>query len=229
LLTTVRQTTQRGRKIAGLFRDGKAAQALAMKRRDGTARLVGGDQDQVIGKIADLYLERRDRLLAEGARRGITIFVLTNEDAADISRAVRDRLKARGEVAGDEVIYPAVDLRGERYELPIAAGDCLRLFKRVWGEAAGRRALVGSNGDIVEVVGCGDRGLRLRGKQGFVGEVPWSRLKDRSGRLLLGYRYALTVDAAQGLTFDEHIDALPRGTDVPAVRKPRASPGPSMG
>src|SRR5208283_2756410 len=32
LLTTIRQTTRRGREIAGLFRDGEAATALAMKR-----------------------------------------------------------------------------------------------------------------------------------------------------------------------------------------------------
>ncbi len=59
LLSTVRQETRRGRKIAGLFRDGKAAEALAMKREDGTAWLVGGDQDQVIERIADLYRRRR--------------------------------------------------------------------------------------------------------------------------------------------------------------------------
>jgi len=43
--------------------------------------------------------------------------------------------------------------------------------------------------------------------------IEWRRLRDEeSGRLLLGFGYALTIDAAQGLTSDEHIDALPRGT-----------------
>ena len=56
LLTTIRQETARGREIAGLFREGKAAEALAMKREDGTAMLVGGDQGQVVDRIAELYL-----------------------------------------------------------------------------------------------------------------------------------------------------------------------------
>ncbi len=37
-------------------------QALAIKRQDGAARFIGGDQDQVIGRIADFYMERRDAL-----------------------------------------------------------------------------------------------------------------------------------------------------------------------
>jgi hypothetical protein len=43
-LTTIRQETARTRAIAGLFLEGRAAEALAMKRKDGTAMLVGGDQ-----------------------------------------------------------------------------------------------------------------------------------------------------------------------------------------
>ena len=60
LLTTVRQETARAREIAGLFRDGRTAEAFDMKRQDGTAWRIGGDQDQVIDRIADLYMQRRD-------------------------------------------------------------------------------------------------------------------------------------------------------------------------
>jgi hypothetical protein len=43
--------------------------------------------------------------------------------------------------------------------------------------------------------------------------VEWRRLEDsKTGRLLLGFGHAMTVDAAQGITSDEHINALPRGT-----------------
>ena len=35
---------------------------------------------------------------------------------------------------------------------------------------------------------------------------------DATGRLLLGFGHALTIDASQGITSDEHINALPRGT-----------------
>jgi len=213
LLTTVRQVTKRGRRIAGLFREAKAEEALAMKREDGTALLLGGDQDQVIARIADLYIERRDILRASGSKRGVTISALTNEDAADISRAVRTRLKARGEIGRDEAIYDAIDQRGEQYRLPIATGDRLRLYRRTWARIDGKGGSIGNNGNIVEVVDKSDAGLRLRDKYGRVGDVDWRRLVDpKTGRLLLGFGHAFTIDAAQGTTSDEHINALPRGS-----------------
>jgi hypothetical protein len=57
------------------------------------------------------------------------------------------------------------------------------------------------------------QGLRFRTKEGELADIEWRRLADvGSNRLLLGFGHALTIDAAQGLTSDEHINALPRGT-----------------
>jgi hypothetical protein len=213
LLTTVRQETARGREIAGLFRAGKAAEALALKREDGTVRMVGGDQDEVVGQIADLYIRRRDALRAACSDRSVTISALTNQDAADISRAVRERLKACGELGRDEKVHAAVDQRGDTYDLPIATGDKLRLFRRTWARIEGKPGWIGNNGDIMDVVGQSERALQLRDADGRVGEVLWPTLKDeKSGRLLLGFGHALTIDSAQGITSGEHINALPRGT-----------------
>lgn len=215
IASTVRQTRQEDREIATLFREGQAAAALDRKRArgDGSARLLGGDQDQVIAQIAEFYLYRRDALAAAGARAGVTVSALTNEDAADISRAIRARMKARGEIAAEETVYKAIDQRGEQFELPLARGDKVRLFRRTYGVVDGRRASFGSNGDIVTVVGRSEDGLLLRDKAGRVGAVSWNTLTDqKSGRLLLGFGHVLTVDAAQGITSDEHINALPRGT-----------------
>jgi hypothetical protein len=213
LLTTMRQATDRARDIAGLFREGKAADALAMKRQDGHAMMIGGDREQVVAQIADLYIERRDVLRASGSKRGITISAPTNDEVAEISQAVRARLKQRGEVAADEVVYRAVDQRGQTYDLAIAAGDKLRLFRRTWGAVDGRLCEIGNNGDIVEVLGQSIDRVRLRTKDGRIADVEWRRLADQeTGRLLLGFGHALTIDAAQGITSDEHINALPRGT-----------------
>ena len=212
LLTTVRQTTRRGREIAGLFREGEAAKALAMKREDGHAMLAGGDYDQVVARIADPYITRRDILLGSRANGGITVSAPTNEDVAAISDAIRGRLRARGEIGADERIYPAIDQQGETYDLPLATGDRLRLFRKTWGSVGGRGCEIGSNGDIVEVLGQNANGLHVRSKRGDA-LVEWRRLKDeRTGRLLLGRGHALTTYAAQGVTSDEHINALPRGT-----------------
>jgi hypothetical protein len=213
LLTTIRQETGRGREIAGLFREGKAAEALAMKRDDGTAMLVGGDQGQVVDRIAELYLRRRDILLGSGDRRGVTISALTNADAADISQAVRARLKARGEIGNDEMLYQAIDQRGETYDLPLATGDRVRLFRQTAAFIDGKRGTIGNNGDLVEIVGRTEQGLRLRDQKGRVGAVEWRRLLDpETKRLFLGFGDALTIDSAQGITSGEHINALPRGS-----------------
>ncbi|MDU7520909.1 MAG: AAA family ATPase [Roseomonas mucosa] len=215
LLSTVRQTSVEDRRIAGLFRKGKAEEALALKRErgDGSARLLGGDQDQVVEQIADFYMARRDALTAGGSKLGITISAPTNEDVADISRAIRARMKARGEIGTDEQVLPAVDQRGQTYDLPLATGDKVRLFRRTMGTINGKSANFGSNGDVVTVAGQTEAGLLLRDKRGRVGEVPWRVLRDKpTGRLLLGHGHALTIDAAQGITSQEHINALPRGT-----------------
>jgi hypothetical protein len=212
--TTVRQNTQRAREIAGMFRAGQAAAALAMKREDGTAKLIGGDHGQVVERIATFYLERRDILQASGAKRGITISALTNEDAADISRAVRARLQARGEISQHETVYQAIDQRGETYDLPIAVGDKVRLFSKTYARfEEGPRGYIGSNGDIVSVVERLADGLRLKNQEGRIGFVSWDKLKERkTGKLHLGFGHVLTIDSAQGITSDEHINALPRGT-----------------
>lgn len=213
LLTTVRQETKRGRDIANLFRAGKAGEALAMKREDGTAMLVGGDQDEVIDRIADLYMERRDVLRAAGSSRGVTISALTNADAADISRAVRTRLKTRGELGEDERVYAAISRTKETYDMPLATGDKVRLYKKTSASIDGRHGFIGSNGDVVEIAGWTEGGVVLRDATGREGAVDWSKLTDQeTGRKLLGFGHALTVDSAQGITTGEHINALPRGT-----------------
>ncbi len=147
-------------------------------------------------------------------RHGVTISALTNQDAADISRAVRERMKARGELGGDEIVHQAVDQRGETYDLPIARGDKVRLFRKTWGRIGGEGpGFIGSNGDVVEVLGQSAEELRLRNADGQVADVAWNVLKDLHGdRLLLGFGHALTIDSAQGITSGEHINALPRGT-----------------
>ena len=221
LLSTVRQEAMEDRHIVGLFRENqsnhksRAAEALELKRARNaeSVQMLGGDNDQVVEQIADFYMRRRDALTAAGSKRGITISALTNEDAADISRAIRSRMRQRGELGADEVVYNALDQRGEQYELPIAAGDRVRLFHKTWAKIDGKGGWIGSNGDIVEVVGRTEAALVLRNKEGRVGAVEWHRLSDaQTGRLKLGFGHAMTIDAAQGITSDEHINALPRGS-----------------
>jgi len=206
--------------VRNKFHAAEVRQAIDMKRADGTIRLLSGDHDEVLAATARIYVERRDALLAQGPdRKGryktISMTALTNDDAADLSRAVRSILQERGEISKHEIRVEAVDQRGETYDLSIAQGDRLRLFRRTWGHADGKGVTVGNNGDVVEVVAHGDKGLRVRNRQGVEADVQWQRLRDpKTGRVMLGFGHAMTVDAAQGITSDEHINAMPKGSDL---------------
>ncbi len=213
LLTTVRQRSERGREIASLFREGQAGSALMMKRADGDAMMVGGDRGQVVAQIADHYISRRDILFSAGHGRTITVSAPTNDDVAEIGAAIRERLKARGEIAQNERGYPAIDQTGQTYDLTLAAGDRVRLFRKTWGTVGGEAKQVGNNGNVVTVLAELADGLRIRTQDGEVADVKWQKLlDDKTNRLLLGHGHAITIDSAQGITSDEHINALPRGT-----------------
>ena len=55
----------------------------------------------------------------------------------------------------------------------------------------------------------------MENAKGRKGLVPWTRLADpKTGRIRLGFGHAMTVDAAQGVTSDEHINAMPRGSSA---------------
>jgi hypothetical protein len=95
------------------------------------------------------------------------------------------------------------------------------MYRKTVAEIDGKRATIGNNGDIVEVVRKTAAGLVLRNARGQTAEIDWKRLSDpKTGRLLLGFGYAFTIDAAQGMsTKGEHINALPHGTGATSAFK----------
>ena len=95
------------------------------------------------------------------------------------------------------------------------------MYRKTVAQIDGHRATIGNNGDIVEVVRKTAAGLVLRNARGEFAEIDWKRLSDqRTGRLLLGFGRAFTIDAAQGMsTRGEHINALPHGTGATSAFK----------
>lgn len=216
ILTTIRQDKEHEQEVARLFRDGKATEAVAEKRMNGTAELVPGGYRQAIERVADLYVERR------AATKGqISISAPTNTDVHEISKEIRERRRAAGEIGPDQARIETVDNQGQSRTLDLAVGDHVRLFVQTRAmfplpDGGHRSAVIGDNGTVLDVVSV-DRlnGIELRGESGKAGFVSWEALRDKiSGRLRLGAGEALTTDSSQGITSDEHIDATPNGTGM---------------
>src|SRR5689334_23265953 len=79
----------------------------------------------------------------------------------------------------------------------------------------GRGGNIGRNGSVLEVVGADDHGITLKAKTGKIGIVAWEDLTDKkTGRTMLAYGDAMTIHTAQGSTVQEHIFALPAGSQA---------------
>jgi conjugative relaxase-like TrwC/TraI family protein len=207
ILTTKRQKSEREREIVGLLREGRAAEALAMKREDGTAELAYGGRAAVIARTAKLYGER---LSATGDAPGIS--VPTNQDAHDVSAAVRIERRKLGLVGADVWTAKATDGTRE-YDLALAPGDRVRLFESTGATYAnGRGGPIGRNGTVLEVIDANSAGLTLKNGKGRVGTVDWDKLA-RGNRTLLAYGDCLTINSAQGSSKGEQISAFPDGSD----------------
>ena len=208
IASSIRQRTERERRIAALLREGNAAEALEMKREDGTALLVAGGWDETVRRVASLWRERIEANRDDGDFR-LTVSAETNAAARDIGTAIRALRRASGELGAEEVTIKAVDRAGEAYDLTLSAGDRVRLFDRVHDFGAGSRARVlASNGDVVEVRQVTGTGMRVRNADGQEGWIPWDKLRaSRAAPVRLSYGYATTVNVAQGVTSTEHIHA----------------------
>ncbi len=206
--TTVRQQAEREKIIVGLIRDGQPKQALDMKRSDGTAELVRGGRDALVARVAELYVER---LKATGVAP--TISAPTNVDAHEIGAAVRLERREMG-LVGPDLRTITVSNGDQDVRLRLAKGDRVRLFQSTGAVfEAGKGAGIGRNGTILEVLDAADAGLTLKAKNGKAGLVAWSALVNkRTGKTELAYGDAMTIHTAQGSTSQEHIMALPSGS-----------------
>jgi phage/plasmid primase-like uncharacterized protein len=213
ILSTRRQKDERQREIAGLFREGRAAEALAMKRENGTAEAVPGGYDDAVRRVAELWRQRREANVGN-AGFSISVTAPTNADARAVALALRGERRAMGELGADVFSIRATDQAGATYTLTLAPGDRVRLFDRLNARFVdGGRGNIGNNGSVLEVRELGAEGIVLRTAAGRDGLVLWKNLADKhSGRTRLAPGDVLTIDAAQGLTSSEHINAMPAGS-----------------
>lgn len=213
LKSSVRQKEAEERETTLMFREGKAAEAIDRKVANGTLEIVPGGYREAIMRIANLWQQRT----GENVGRkdfSVTVSAATNAEAHDISKEIRARRRAMGEVGPDQITVQAADIDGVRkYDMPLAQGDRVRLFRATHATFAetGATGSIGRNGSVLTVRGITEAGLTLLSSTGKEGFVPWSRL-EKDGRKLLAYGDALTSNTSQGSTVTEHIHAMPSGT-----------------
>lgn len=211
ILTTVRQQTQRERDIAGAFRDGKATEAINMKREDQTAELVPGGYREAAERTAALLMDRIKANQGDD-KFSITVSAPTNTDAHRLSLAIREQRREMGELGTDLVKIKAADRDGNSYEMKLAAGDRVRLFSSV--SAQGQRGgSIGRNGSILTVQSADRNGMHVVNAKGVAGYLPWKSLT-KDGQVRLAYGEVMTTHTAQGSTSTEHIYAMPAGTKM---------------
>jgi ATP-dependent exoDNAse (exonuclease V) alpha subunit len=213
ILTSIRQKTEREREITGLFRAGRAAEALEMKQQDGTAELVAGGRQATVQRVARLWRERLEANRADPEFK-LTVSAPTNADTREIGAAIRAERRRAGELDDDGKILDATDRNGDMYKLPVAIGDRVRLYDRVHdARVPGRKTVLANNGEVVEIRSLTDEGMIVRNDAGVEGLVAWHKIQARrDAPVRLSYGYAMTVDTAQGSTATEHIHALPAGS-----------------
>lgn len=215
--TSVRQKTEEERETVLMFRNGQTEEAVRRKDANGTLRIVPGGYEEAVADAASLW---RHRLEANRDRPDFTISVSapSNAEAHDISLAIRQQRRDMGEIGTDQITLTATDGAGEReYELALAVGDRVRLFRRTNAKFAetGTVGNIGRNGSVLEVIAAAAAGLTIRNGAGREGAVDWETLRhEGSGRVQLAYGDALTTNTAQGTTVTEHIHAMPGGTKL---------------
>ena len=211
---SVRQARDRDRDTSAMFRQGDAAGGIARLQEDGHAALIQGGHRRAVEAVADLWQARH---AANDGRAGYTLTASapTNADARLIGAAIRERRRVAGQVGPDQVTLQATDQNGQNYALPLAKGDRVRLFATTRANFGGRGGVMGNNGSVVEVERIEAAGVQLRTSAGKSGFVAWDSLRDpANGRVKLTYGDVLSIDAIQGATSTEHINALPSGSQA---------------
>ncbi len=215
LRSTVRQIKERDRETSLMFRNGDANAGITRLREDGQAVLVQGGRKHAIEAAADLWQERMTTNVGRD-KYSLTVSTPTNQDAREVSAAIRNRRRAAGTLGPDVVTVDATDQMGVEYNLPLAIGDRVRLFS--WTRASfgdGRAGNIGNNGSVVEIEAIDQLGIRVRNTKGSVGFVKWDTLRgdaESSRRVRLNYGDAISIDAIQSATSTEHLNVLPDGS-----------------
>jgi hypothetical protein len=215
--SSIRQKAEEERETVLMLRNGQTEEAIRRKDANDTLKIVPGGYEEAVQYVAQLWRRRREAN-PDRAEFTISVSAPSNAEAHDVSLAIRKQRRDMGEIGANQLTVKATDGAGVRqYELTLAVGDRVRLFRRTNAKFidTGTVGNIGRNGTVLEITALDETGLTLKTSTGREGAVAWETLREEgSGSVQLAYGDALTTNTAQGSTVTEHIHAMPAGTKL---------------
>lgn len=189
--TIIRQREAWAREAVENFSLGRAIKAIeAFEKRDALKWCADG-KEAVQEAIADWKAFK-----AVNTEKTALVMAKTNKQVRELNAEMRDHLREKGHVRGEDQIIKAVDNSGRSYDLPIAIGEQIMFKKR--NDELG--VINGTTGTITRIE---QNGLKISAKvQGRSIEFKTSDIVDDTGRVPLAHGYASTIYSAQGATID---------------------------
>lgn len=212
-LTEVRRQRQKWDAEAGLaLAAGDAQKAIAEYIKNGREDYDGKDlgrlkmlenRDEMLGKVFEQYIADR----FDGTGKSQLVIAQTNADVDTLNRRIHDELMARGVIGKDVAVTGG---KKEAQDIMLSVGDEIQfrtkssLIKAENGESV--RVFNRTRAKVLDIEGAGaDAKLRV---QLFDGDklsdvtLKISGQDFRDQRLPIEHSYVMTVDSAQGQTFD---------------------------
>lgn len=198
----VRQREAWAREAITAFGKGRAAAGLAAFADRGLLVEAQGAKAAIAAT-----LDAADEAKAHNPTGSVLILAKSNAAVAAISRAARERRKATGMIAGDEVTFTAATPSGHATRIALAAGDHIRFLVR-------NDELRVINGTTATVVAVGETSVAFSdARRVWVEADVGDRriafdpmcLADACGRPRLAWSYASTIYGSQGLTVDNSV------------------------
>lgn len=190
----VRQHEAWAREAVTDFANGRAAEGLQAYSERGLLNTAASEK-LAIRQLVDAWAATQ-RVVSNPAT---LLIAKTNAQVRALNEEVRARLKASGQILGDEITISAVTPSGHGQALNLAMGDRIRFLVRQDGLAV----INGTTATITHIDAADTENPSI---SVVIGErlatFRPSDLADEHGRARLGHGYASTIYGCQGLTTD---------------------------
>lgn len=190
----VRQHEQWARDAVTDFGKGRAGKALAAYRERGLIVETDG-----AAANAKTLVDAAEQCWGQHEAGSVLLVAKTNTQVRAISSELRQRLREKGEIVGQDVLISAVSASGQPATLPLAQGDRIRFLTRA--TLQGGEVINGTEGHIVSIRAEPTVELVVMTAHGRVRLSP-EQIADEHGRARISHAYASTIHGAQGMTVD---------------------------